>query len=97
VLAHFSELAVLQAMEQNGWRIRGAALALGVSRPSMYKLLAAHPQVRPVEAIPRDEIELALQRHGADLQRSASQLKTPSEALRRYLRQLGLTPRQRQP
>jgi two-component system nitrogen regulation response regulator GlnG len=97
VLAHFSELAVLQAMEQNGWRIRGAALALGVSRPSMYKLLAAHPQVRPIGAIPRDEIELALQRHGADLQRSASQLKTPSEALRRYLRQLGLTPRQRQP
>ncbi|MES2153367.1 MAG: sigma 54-interacting transcriptional regulator [Pseudomonadota bacterium] len=94
VLANFSEHDVLQAMEQNGWRIRAAALALGISRPSMYKLLAVHSQVRAVEDIPREEIALALQRHGADLQRSAAQLKTPSEALRRHVRQWGLAPRQ---
>jgi two-component system nitrogen regulation response regulator GlnG len=90
LLAEIGDRAVLDAMEQNGWRIRGAALTLGISRPSLYKLLAAHPQIRAAQAIGRDELEQALQCNGGDLERAASALKTPSEPLRRHLRQLGL-------
>jgi two-component system nitrogen regulation response regulator GlnG len=78
---------VLQALEQHGWRIRAAALTLGVSRPSMYKLIAAHPDIRSVEQIPATEIAAAVALHGGNHERCASALKTPSEALRRHLRQ----------
>lgn len=78
--------AVLDALDANGWLIRNAALALGVSRPSMYKLMEAHPAIRQVGQIAPAEIDAALASHGGDAARTAAALKTPSEALRRYLR-----------
>lgn len=78
--------AVLDALEANGWLIRNAALALGVSRPSMYKLMEAHPAIRQIGQIAPAEIDAALAAHGGDAGRCAAALKTPSEALRRYLR-----------
>lgn len=78
--------AVLDALEANGWLIRNAALALGVSRPSMYKLMEAHPEIRQIGQIAPAEIDAALAAHGGDAGRCAAALKTPSEALRRYLR-----------
>ncbi|WP_167077545.1 sigma 54-interacting transcriptional regulator [Massilia aquatica] len=81
-----SPQAVLDALEANGWLIRNAALALGVSRPSMYKLMEAHPAIRQIGQIAPAEIEAALAAHGGDAGRCAAALKTPSEALRRYLR-----------
>ncbi|HEY5798921.1 MAG TPA: sigma 54-interacting transcriptional regulator [Burkholderiaceae bacterium] len=89
-LADIGEQEVLAAMEQNDWYIQGAALALGVSRPSMYKLLEAHPQVRRPEQIAVDELRQVLEACGGDVETCAARLRTPSEALRRYLRTLGL-------
>lgn len=83
---------VLSAMEDNGWCIRTAARMLGISRPSMYKLLAAHPLVRSATLIPQQELQQALAEHGDDLLRCAAALKTPSEALRRRLRGIGHLP-----
>jgi len=84
------DAAVLAALDACGWQIRAAAQALGVSRPSMYKLLAAHPQVRQAAAIPLDELRMAWTAHGGDVVRCALALRTPSEALRRQLRGHGL-------
>ncbi|SFU29614.1 sigma-54-dependent transcriptional regulator [Pseudoduganella namucuonensis] len=95
VLEEVSEQAVLEAMRRGGWQIRAAAQALGVSRPSMYKLLARHPQIRPAHAIPRAELEQALLRNGQDLARCAAELQTPGEPLRRHLRAQGLAARGR--
>jgi two-component system nitrogen regulation response regulator GlnG len=78
--------AVLLAMHNNGWRVSGAAQELGVSRPSMYKLIEMHPQIRRVEAIGVEELRLALAQHAADLDRCAALLRTPFEPLRRHLR-----------
>lgn len=64
-LAEVDHDAVLAAMDANAWQIQGAAQALGVSRPSMYKLLAAHPLVREADAIPLDELRAALAAHQA--------------------------------
>jgi len=77
-------------MENNAWQIRGAAQQLGISRPSLYKLLAAHPAIRPAAAIPVEEIRRVLQEHAGDVSRCAASLKTPSEALRRHVQGLGL-------
>ena len=81
---------VLAAMEDNGWQISAAAQQLAISRPSLYKLIEAHPAIRPAALIPAEEIAAALRAAGGDLSSCASQLKTPSEALRRHLRVLGL-------
>lgn len=84
--AALSGLEVLQAMQNSGWSIRGAALALGISRQSLYTLLEAHSQIRRPEHIPLPEITDALAKANGDVDACAAQLKTPAEALRRYLR-----------
>jgi two-component system nitrogen regulation response regulator GlnG len=91
-LATVGHDAILAAMHASAWQIQAAAQALGVSRPSMYKLLAAHPLVREADAIPLDELRAALAAHRGDLTRCAMALRTPSEALRRQLRRHGLIP-----
>ncbi len=88
-LASIGNEDVLQAMEENGWQISGAAQQLGISRPSLYKLIEAHPAIRPAALIPQDEISAAAQAHRGDVGLCASQLRTPAEALRRHLRQAG--------
>ncbi|MES2899176.1 MAG: sigma 54-interacting transcriptional regulator [Pseudomonadota bacterium] len=89
-LTEVSAADLMAALEENGWRISGAAQRLGISRPSLYKLIEATPAIRPAAAIARAEIETALRANGGDVFLCAAQLKTPSEALRRHLRILGL-------
>jgi two-component system nitrogen regulation response regulator GlnG len=81
---------VLAALHNNGWQIRGAAGELGISRPSMYKLIGAHPAIRRPETIEADELGRALAAGAGDLVRCAALLQTPLEGLRRHLRALGL-------
>jgi DNA-binding NtrC family response regulator len=89
-LAGVSDEAVLDALRQGGWRILRAAQLLGVSRPSMYKLVARNRYVRAPETIPRSEIVQALRENGGDMMRCAAALQTPGEALRRHVRAHGL-------
>ena len=89
-LTGLSEAEVLEAMEENEWYIQAAAQQLGISRPSMYKLLETHSQIRRVEQIELEEIRRSLAASAGDVERCAALLKTPSEALRRHLRGLGL-------
>jgi transcriptional regulator with AAA-type ATPase domain len=83
---------VLAALHKNGWQIRGAASELGISRPSMYKLIGVHPAIRRPESIPADELRRGLEAGAGDIGHCAALLQTPLEALRRHLRTLGLAP-----
>lgn len=89
-LASIGSDDVMVAMDENGWQISGAAQQLGISRPSLYKLIEAHQGIRPAAAIPAAEIAAALHANGNDVAACAMNLKTPCEALRRHLRVLGL-------
>jgi two-component system nitrogen regulation response regulator GlnG len=89
-LTELSEDDVVRAMENNDWYIQGAAQELGVSRPSMYKLLDSHSQIRRAEQIPMEEIRQTLETSAGDVEACAALLKTPSEALRRYLKVMGV-------
>lgn len=89
-LADISAADVLQALDMHGWTIQGAARELGISRPSMYRLIRAHPHIRAAAAIPDAEIAAALAATGNAPGPAAALLKTPAEALRRQLRTLGL-------
>jgi two-component system nitrogen regulation response regulator GlnG len=89
-LDEFSDEEVVAALHNNGWQIQGAAAELGISRPSMYKLIDGHPAIRRPEAIGMDELKHGLEQGGADVERCAALLLTPAEALRRHMRGLGL-------
>jgi two-component system nitrogen regulation response regulator GlnG len=79
---------VFNAMDRHAWTIQNAALALGISRPSLYKLLARHPDIRRADQIAIEEIRQALAASDGDVPRCAALLKTPAEPLRRLLHKL---------
>ncbi|PQO98098.1 sigma-54-dependent Fis family transcriptional regulator [Massilia phosphatilytica] len=83
-----TDAEVLQAMAGNDWNIQAAARTLGISRPTMYKLLDGHREIRWAERIPAEEIERALGACAGDIGRCAVLLKTPTESLRREVRRL---------
>jgi two-component system nitrogen regulation response regulator GlnG len=86
--ADLSEAEVLAALDNNDWMIQGAATELGISRPSLYKLLEQHSQIRRADQIDVDEIERVLAGVAGDVDACAARLKTPAEGLRRRLAQL---------
>lgn len=83
---------ILAALDKHGWCIAVAAQELGISRPSMYKLIEACELVRRPEAITQEELLAAYERSAGNLEACAAILRTPGEALRRRLRALGLRP-----
>ncbi len=83
-----SDADVLAAMATHEWNILAAAAALGISRPSLYKLLEDHPDIRRPETIPENDIARAMEMCAGDVERCAALLKTPAEALRRRWRRL---------
>jgi two-component system nitrogen regulation response regulator GlnG len=79
---------VLDAMAAHEWNIQAAAQALGISRPSLYKLIEDHAVIRRAEIIPENDIARAMEECAGDVERCAALLKTPAEALRRRWRAL---------
>jgi hypothetical protein len=76
-LGEFDDADVLAALHNNGWRIQGAAGELGISRPSMYKLIDAHPAIRRPERHRRGRTGGSLRQSGGDVERCAALLLTP--------------------
>lgn len=85
-LSELSDADVLGALDDNDWYILGAARQLGISRPSMYLLIDANARIRAPEQIPAPEMAAAVASSAGQLEVCAAILKTPSEALRRFLR-----------
>jgi DNA-binding NtrC family response regulator len=88
-LRDLTEQDVVDAMNRHDWTIQYAADDLGISRPSMYKLIEANNQIRRIEQIPAEEIRHQLNLANNQVELCAAYLKTPSEALRRHLKGLG--------
>ena len=89
-VSELSDDDLVEAMEKSQWQILAASKALGISRPTVYKLLEAHPRIRFPANISEEEIRAAWEACEGDLQRCASRLMTPAEALRRHVGLLGL-------
>jgi two-component system nitrogen regulation response regulator GlnG len=86
--AELGAAEVMDAMAAGGWNIQAAAKTLGISRPTLYKLLDGHPEIRWAERIPAEEIERAMRACDGDVTRCAAALRTPAESLRREVRRL---------
>lgn len=89
-VSQLSDDDLVEAMEKSQWQILAASKALGISRPTVYKLLEAHPRIRFPASISEEEIRVAWAACEGDLQRCASKLMTPAEALRRHVGIIGL-------
>ncbi|WP_137939169.1 sigma 54-interacting transcriptional regulator [Chitinivorax sp. B] len=85
-----TDAQVVAALDRSGWRIRAAAVLLGISRPSLYALIESNKLIRQPDAIGLEELRAALLAADGDIDQCAAQLKTPREALRRQLKLQGL-------
>lgn len=92
-VSELSDDDLVEAMEKSQWQILAASRMLGISRPTVYKLLEAHPRIRFPANISEEEIRATWEACEGDLQRCASRLMTPAEALRRHVGLLGLSER----
>jgi two-component system nitrogen regulation response regulator GlnG len=88
--ADISDAELLGALEVNLWDLKSTAEALGIARPSLYRLLERSPHIRAAGAPSADEIQRSYRECGGDLDAMAGRLRISSSALRRRLRELGL-------
>ena len=72
------------------WRLRPAAEALGISRPSLYVLIERCPAIRKAGDLKVEEIALCHRECGGDLDLMVERLKVSRDALHRRIRELGL-------
>ncbi|MEM9300985.1 MAG: sigma 54-interacting transcriptional regulator [Pseudomonadota bacterium] len=83
-----TDAALVAALERADWCVKHAASDLGISRPSIYNLIARSERVRNIHAISRTEILAAMDRVGMDPLACANELQTPLEGLRRRIRSI---------
>ncbi|KAB0572857.1 sigma-54-dependent Fis family transcriptional regulator [Ideonella dechloratans] len=88
--AGIDRASLLAALDAHGWQLKEAAEALGVSRPSIYNLMARWLDTPPADSLGAEQLAPLLSRPDATLADMARQLQVPREALRRRLRALGL-------
>jgi two-component system nitrogen regulation response regulator GlnG len=82
---------LLAALEKHGWRPGPTAKELGLSRPSLYRLIEAHPDLRLATELGAGELREALEKHGS-VEAAARALKVSPQGLKRRLSALGDLP-----
>ena len=88
--ADVGEEELLEALADHRYRLKPAAKALGISRPSLYNLIAASPRLRIAAELERDELEAAWERHDGSLEALVDELRISADALRRRLKELDI-------
>ncbi|HEY8206194.1 MAG TPA: sigma 54-interacting transcriptional regulator [Myxococcaceae bacterium] len=89
--AEVSEAELRAALAAEEWDLKAAADRLGVPRSSMYDIIARYPRIRTAGAISAEEIARAHQECGGDLDEMARRLEVSKRALRRRVKELGLS------
>jgi two-component system nitrogen regulation response regulator GlnG len=79
-----SEEELLAALEAHRWQLKTAARALGVSRGTLYRLIASS-QVRKAADLAPAEIAAALERRGGEAGAAARDLKVSPQGLKRRI------------
>jgi len=79
------------SLERNGFKIDRTAADLGISRPSLYRLIDADPSLRKAKDLGKKELSDALAASGGDLDRMSELLKVSKAGLRLRLKSEGLT------
>lgn len=88
--ADISQDELLAVLRAHRWRLRPAAEALGISRPSLYVLIERCPAIRKAGDLKVEEIALCHRECGGDLHLMVERLRVSRDALHRRIRELGL-------
>lgn len=88
--SELSDDELLDAMQDCDFEPAAAARQLGVSRPSIYKMVRRHPTLRLAPDIDADELKNTLQQVDGSVADAAAVLCVSKRALGRRLTQLGL-------
>jgi two-component system nitrogen regulation response regulator GlnG len=88
--ADVSQDELLAVLRAHRWRLKRAAEALGISRPSLYVLIERCPAIRKAGDLKVEEIVLCHREHGGDLDLMVERLMVSRDALHRRIRELGL-------
>ncbi|MEM6456888.1 MAG: sigma 54-interacting transcriptional regulator, partial [Acidobacteriota bacterium] len=85
-----SEDELIETLRAHAFRLKPAAKALGISRTSLYALIARSDRVRKARDLDRPTIEQALADHDGDLGPAAAALEVSRDGLRRRMTELGI-------
>ncbi|HVR95621.1 MAG TPA: sigma-54 dependent transcriptional regulator [Thermoanaerobaculia bacterium] len=88
--AEISQDELLAVLRAHRWRLKSAAEALGISRPSLYVLIEHCPAIRKAGDLKVEEIVLCHRECGGDLDLMVERLMVSRDALHRRIRELGL-------
>jgi two-component system nitrogen regulation response regulator GlnG len=81
---------LLAALRESRWDLKASALALGVSRTSLYALIDESPRIRKASDLSAGEIERSFHENGGDLDVMVERLEVSKKALGRRLREMKL-------
>jgi two-component system nitrogen regulation response regulator GlnG len=81
---------LLEVLERTGWHFAAAARELGVSKTSMYQLVARSERIRKAKDLTRDEILDAERACAGDLAKMAARLMVSRRGLRLRMTKLGI-------
>ncbi len=81
---------LLAALRAQRWRLQPTAVALGVSRTSLYALIERCPRIRKAADLERGEIAACLEEAGGDVDAAAQRLEVSVHGLLLRVRELGL-------
>jgi two-component system, NtrC family, nitrogen regulation response regulator GlnG len=88
--AEVSQDELLAVLRAHRWRLKSAAEALGISRPSLYVLIEHCPAIRKAGDLEVEEIVLCHRECGGNLDLMVERLMVSRDALHRRVRELGL-------
>jgi DNA-binding NtrC family response regulator len=89
--AEITDAELVEALRRNRWEPAAAAAELGMTRPSLYLRIRKSGLVRTAGDLSPEEITRSYQEHGGDVARVADALEVSESALRRRIRELGIT------
>ena len=84
-----SDKELLATLRDHRYELKPTAEALGISRASLYGLVAANLRIRKASELELGEVEDALERAGGDLEGAAAELEVSVHGLRRRIKALG--------
>lgn len=87
-----TEEELMAALRDHGYSPERAAAALGIPRPSIYRLIDRSPRVRKASELSAEEILAAKAEADGDEEAMAQRLFVSTRALRRRMGELGLRP-----
>ena len=79
-------------LEAHQWELTPAARALNISRPTLYKLVAACQNLRLAQDLTANEIAAGFEKHQGRLDAMVRAFRVSGYALRRRLKDMGLDP-----